>query len=97
MQQTKTHFSDVLQLLFLLFRGEAKQTAVAQAIGIPLFQRATLTLREGYGRAVATRDIAIGTTFKSISAMWTNLSHILYGATPGSSSTTPSDEDQAGG
>ena len=78
MQQTKSHFSNALQLLLLLFRGEAKQTAVAQTIGIPLFQRATLTLREGYGRAVATRDIAIGTTLKSISAMWTDLSHKLF-------------------
>ena len=78
MQQTKIHFSDALQLLLLLFRGEAKQTAVAQTIGIPLFQRTTLTLREGYGRAVATRDIAIGTTFKSISAMWAVLSHKLF-------------------
>ena len=78
MQQTKSHFSNALQLLLLLFRGEAKQTAVAQTIGIPLFQHATLTLREGYGRAVATRDIAIGTTFKSISAVWANLSHKLF-------------------
>lgn len=97
MQQTKTHFSDALQLLFLLLGGEVKQTSVAQAIGITLFQHATLVLREWHTCTMTTRNIAIGTALKLLSTVWANLSHRLYGATLGFSSTTPSGEGQADG
>ena len=70
---------------------------MAQTIGITLFQHATLTLRKRNTCTMTTSDVAIGAALELLSAVWANLSHCLYGAILGFSSTTPNDEGQADG